>query len=271
MTMQVKFWGVRGSIPTPVAANLGFGGNTACVEVTCGDERLIIDGGSGVRQLGLDLQKGLEGKPGDFTFLMTHFHWDHIQGLPYFAPIYVPSNRLTFYAGCDAQMCEQTLETQLAPPYFPVCVAATRDYQPALAGSTVRIGCFTVRPFEMFHPQPSVGYRIEANGSVYVHASDFEHGDACLDRTLREYAQDADVLLMDSQYTPREYDSRKGWGHSTWSEAVNVARESRVKQLILFHHDPAHSDETMRSIEHEAQRHFKNTVAAREGMVIPVS
>ena len=267
----VKFWGVRGSIPTPGLENLVYGGNTPCVEVRLPHgEILIIDGGTGVRQLGLSLVQSADEKPLALNFLMTHFHWDHVQGIPFFTPLYSAANEITFYSGRPAAQLQDILQGQMTHPYFPVdfnLLAARRAFE-QVDSDGLKFGSVTVRCFPLHHPQGAFGYRIESHGAVLVHASDREHGHPKLDRVLIEHARDADVLIYDAQYTPDEYEQRRGWGHSTWLEAARVAKEAGVKQLVLFHHDPSHDDECIARITEDARTEFRNTEAAREGMTI---
>ncbi len=263
----LKFWGVRGSIPTPCPENVGFGGNTACIELQSGDQKFVIDGGTGARNLGLSLQKSFPDAALELHFLLTHFHWDHVQGLPFFAPLYHAGNEVTFYSGSRADQVRGILEGQMAAPYFPVhfeLLAAKRNFI-ELSGAGQRAGSATLHAFPLNHPQGATGFRIELDGVIVTHASDVEHGHPELDQTLRDYARDADVLIYDAQYTPEEYELRRGWGHSTWFEATRIARECNVKHLILFHHDPSHDDESVMRIQEEARREFANTDAAREG------
>ncbi len=268
--LRLKFWGVRGSIPTPLPHYLGHGGNTTCLEIRSRESLLVIDAGTGARNLGIQLQDESAGNPLRVNLLLTHFHWDHIQGLPFFAPLYSAANEVTFYSGEPAQLVTQILEGEMSNPYFPVnfeFLAASRKFVD-VSRAPFRTADVCVHAFPLNHPQKATGYRIEAGGAVITHASDLEHGHEVLDKTLREYAQDADVLIYDAQYTPDEYPSRKGWGHSTWLEATRVARDCNVKRLILFHHDPGHDDARMDAIVKEARRHFDNTEAATETMEI---
>jgi phosphoribosyl 1,2-cyclic phosphodiesterase len=267
--VRLRFWGVRGSTPTPQIDNLNFGGNTSCVEVRSADnECVIFDAGTGIRELGRTLEKEAKGAPVHAKIFLTHFHWDHIQGIPFFSPLYGPNNHVSFYAGAAGRPLQETLEGQMAQPYFPVDfgqVAAKREFNAIEKGCTVKSGSLTIRPFPLNHPQGATGYRIECNGSVIVYATDYEHGVPAFDNALREYAQDADVLICDAQYTPAEYETHRGWGHSTWANAIFVARDARAKHLFLFHHDPSHDDDQMMQITHEARLQFENTTAASEG------
>jgi phosphoribosyl 1,2-cyclic phosphodiesterase len=267
--VRLKFWGVRGSTPTPQIDNLNFGGNTSCIELrTAEDECIILDAGTGIRELGRNLVQEAAGAPVDTRIFLTHFHWDHIQGIPFFAPLYGSSNHISFYAGETGRPLRETLEGQMQQPYFPVDfsqVAAKRDFNSLPTGSALKCGSLTIRPFPLNHPQGASGYRIECNGAVIVYATDYEHGNRASDNTLREYAQDADILICDAQYTPAEYETHRGWGHSTWANAIAVARDAGAKRLILFHHDPDHNDEQLMRITHDARMQFENTTAASEG------
>ncbi|HEX4749702.1 MAG TPA: MBL fold metallo-hydrolase [Bryobacteraceae bacterium] len=267
----LKFWGVRGSIPTPGPENISYGGNTTCIELHCGSETLVIDAGSGMRNLGLNLPKRFPGQHLNVHLLFTHFHWDHLQGLPFFIPLYGEDNEFNFYSSCQPERLRAILEGQMAAPYFPVSfkfLSSKRNFLELKKPH--QIGRAKVYPFPLNHPQGATGFRIEVGSSVVTHASDLEHGEAEFDKVLREYAQNADVLIYDSQYTPEEYPNRRGWGHSTWMEAIKVARDCNVKRVILFHHDPGHNDAAVGEIEKEARTHFAETYAAKEGWEFPL-
>jgi phosphoribosyl 1,2-cyclic phosphodiesterase len=269
--VRLKFWGVRGSTPTPQIENLKFGGNTPCVEIrTADNECVIFDAGSGIRALGQTLMQEANGSPLKLNIFLTHFHWDHIQGIPFFAPLYVPKNHITFLSGSTGKPLQETLEGQMAKPYFPIDfsqVAAQRDFHQLAERAAIKVGKLTVCPFPLNHPQGASGYRIEADGVVIVYATDFEHGVREYDSILREYAQGADILICDTQYTPAEYETHKGWGHSTWENAVMLAKDAKAGHLVLFHHDPGHDDQTMMRISQDARIQFENTTAAWEGFV----
>ena len=280
--LALKFWGVRGSSPTPVIENLNYGGNTPCVEVRLPDnEVLILDGGTGIRNLGDSLIKEFEGQKLDLKVFLTHFHWDHIQGIPFFQPLYKEENKITFYSfpfpetGANRRLgavkgLEETLKGQMTDPYFPI----TLDFLPAqkeyieIEAEPIKIGPVTIHPFYLNHPGSSFGYRLECEGTSIVYATDLEHGSQEHDRVLREYCEGTDFLIFDSQFTPEDYPKHNGWGHSTWLEACKVANDSRVKRLALFHHNPSYTDHTFFGIVQQARRKFENTMGAQEGFTI---
>ena len=269
--IRLKFWGVRGSIPTPHIENLGYGGNTPCVELRLlpDNQSIILDAGSGLRSLGSKLLKEAGGANLDLKVFLTHFHWDHIQGIPFFAPLFEAGNRVSFHSQSNGRL-EEILEGQMARPYFPIdlgSVAAKREFF-ELDSKPVCCSGIRIRPFPLNHPQGAVGYRIETSHSAIVYATDLEHGHPQLDTVLRDYAAGADLLIYDAQYTPEEYATHHGWGHSTWVEAVRVARESQVQRLVLFHHDPSHDDGFLERIESEARAQFEGLSFAIEGSEI---
>jgi len=266
--LSVRFLGVRGSLATPGAATAGVGGNTACVEVTAGDTRIVLDAGSGLRALGESL---VARGPTETTILLSHLHWDHIQGLPFFVPIYIPGNRIEVVSGPNGVMpLEAALRRQMGAPFFPVefdevstqlRAREVRGQQPFHVGP---VRCFAAK---LNHPDPVYGYRLEVGELSIVYATDTEHY-SCVDPTLRKLAAGADILIYDAQYTPEEYPAKVGWGHSTWSAAVELARAAGVKQLVLFHHDPRRTDAQVADLEARARGAFAGTVAAREGLTL---
>ena len=265
--LTVRFWGVRGSIATPREGYLGVGGHTACVEVRTADGTpIILDGGTGIRALGVALTAEAGGRPLDLHVLLSHFHWDHLQGLPFFAPLYGADHRITFVAA-EAGVGD-VLQAQMSAPFFPVPfeeLQAEVVMRHLPERETMEIGGATVSAFPVFHTQPTHGYRIEAEGTVVVYATDIEHGDPALEARLVEAARGADLLICDAQYTPDEYALRQGWGHTTWEHATRLAAEAGVARLCLFHHDPAHDDETLERILAKARECFPATDLARQG------
>jgi phosphoribosyl 1,2-cyclic phosphodiesterase len=268
--MTVTFWGVRGSIPTPGRATARFGGNTSCVEVRVGEERIVLDMGSGLRALGgTYFAEGTK----EITFLMSHYHWDHILGMPFFGPAYDPSRRLVVYgAERFGQGAGGALAGQMVGPYFPIDIGAMRaklDFRLIADGSAFDVGPAHVRAAELSHPGGVLGFRIEAGGRSVVYATDFEHG-LGKDEALVALSKDADLLIYDAMYTPESYERHKGWGHSTWAEGVRIAREAGVRKLALFHHEPSHDDRQVAAIEAAARAEFPGAFAAREGRTVTV-
>ncbi len=270
--MRVKFWGVRGSTPTPHAENMRYGGNTSCVEVRLGDEIYVFDCGTGFRSLGMGLRHEFGPRPVRAHVFVSHFHWDHIQGLPFFGPLYdKPENKFIFHCSSRTRSLKSVLEEQMATPYFPVAMTEMKsqyDFYNIEEGK-LKLDDITIKTAWLNHPQGCMGFRIETKEGVVVYATDNEPGDAAFDKSVRKLAEGADILIYDAQYLPEEYAARRrGWGHSHWREAVNVVMESGAKELILFHHDPEHTDACIDSVVKEARNHYPKVRAAAEGMEI---
>ena len=266
--LGLRFWGVRGSVATPKQENLGYGGNTSCVEIRGGSgEIAIFDAGTGLRNLGEELLRQFPGRKIKVNIFLTHYHWDHIQGVPFFGPLFQEGTEITFHASEKLGPLRDRLRRQMSAPYFPVdfdTVAARLQFV-EMDGAGVQAGDLRVSCFAMNHPQGCLGFRVETKDGVLVYATDNEPGDAEFDKGVRKLADGADILIYDAQYLPEDYAARRrGWGHSHWREAAAVARDARVKELILFHHDPSHDDRTMSRIEDAARGLFERTSAARE-------
>ena len=266
---------MRGSIATPGPTTMRYGGNTSCVEVRNGDDVIILDAGTGLRGLGQSLLKEFKRQPLNLTLLLTHTHWDHIQGLPFFGPIYNPRCRLRIL-GCEGARkgLVAALTGQMESTYFPVPF----DKLPSnieieeLKDFNFAIGTVLVRAHRANHPGVCVGYRLFAPDGLICFFPDTEpHTD---DRAMQDFVRDADVLILDSQYDRAEYKQHTGWGHGCVDNSVALALAAGVKHLYLFHHDPDHDDRRMDAlVKHArqlvAKRKSKMKVdAAREGMVI---
>ncbi|MBK5291653.1 MAG: MBL fold metallo-hydrolase [Acidobacteriia bacterium] len=267
--LEVRFWGVRGSVPTPHEPNMEHGGNTPCIEVRLGGGTpLIFDAGTGIRCLGRKLLDGVPpGGNHKAHLFLTHFHWDHIQGLPFFDPLYRADYFIHVWSSLEVDLLQSTLERQMSRPYFPIDLTEPPrrpDYTVAPAEGAEVEG-IRVEPFPLHHPGGSTGYRLSAGGARIVYATDHEPGNEECDRRLLQMADGADLLIIDSQYLPEEYPSRRGWGHGTWLASTEMAKRAGVKQLVLFHHDPARDDEAVEDLLRMARGEFTNTMAAREG------
>jgi phosphoribosyl 1,2-cyclic phosphodiesterase len=266
--LTVRFLGVRGSIATPGVATHDAGGNTACVEVCAGDTRIILDAGTGLRALG---NERMASGPRHSTILLSHLHWDHVAGLPFFTPIYVPGHRVEIASGPNGVMpLEAAMRSLFKAPFFPIDFddlggqVTTRELR---ATDRFTIGDITITMARLNHPDPVYGFRLEHGGQSIVYATDTEHF-ACVDPTLKKLAAGADILIYDAQYTPEEYPTKVGWGHSTWTAGADLARAAGVPQLVLFHHDPGRDDAALAALEAQARAALPGTVAAREGMVL---
>jgi phosphoribosyl 1,2-cyclic phosphodiesterase len=273
--LKIKFWGVRGSIPVPGPTTVRVGGNTSCVELRACGQLLIFDMGTGARALGGSLLASL---PVRAHVFLSHLHHDHNQGIPFFAPCFIPGCFITFYG---AERVEDTLQSMLCRifdyPYFPipmVKMAAQKQFMSLKEGQRVEVAPdLTVSCLKLNHPDGCFGYRVEAveNGvkKVFAFCTDTEHS-AESEANVRTLASQADVFVYDAQYTDDEYPSRVGWGHSTTTEAAKLATEAGAKRLLLFHHDPTHNDEKVFAMEDQTRLLFKDAHAAVEGMEIEV-
>lgn len=269
---HVKFWGVRGSIPCPGAETVRYGGNTTCLEMLVGGERLIFDGGTGIRVLGESL---LPIMPVQGHIFFTHTHWDHIQGFPFFVPAFIGGNTFKIYGipAADGSTIKQRLHDQMLHPNFPVplqIMQGNLQFYDLEMDQEITLGEIRIEMRSLNHPGGSIGYRVEWRDLVVVFITDTEHCPDHLDENVLHLARQADVLIIDATYTDAEYydpyQSRVGWGHSTWQEAVKIARAAEVKKLILSHHDPSHGDDFLDAIAEEAMLAFPPTLMAREGM-----
>ncbi len=274
---KLSFWGVRGSTPTVDRSTWRYGGNTPCLELVAPDgTQFILDCGTGARGLGNRWAETYGQKAPEAHIFITHYHWDHIQGIPFFAPLYVAQNRFHFYSfrseflGRDS--LKQVFETQMAHPYFPVdlsAMSAMRQFTEVNGGDQFEINGTRITARWLNHPQGCLGFRFETSAGAVVYATDNEPGVPKLDRNLQDLAAGADIFINDAQYSPEQLaSSRKGWGHSSWLEGVKVAEEAGVRNLVLFHHDPDSSDKIVDGILRDARQKFAAVWAAAEGMVM---
>jgi phosphoribosyl 1,2-cyclic phosphodiesterase/CheY-like chemotaxis protein len=296
--MTVRFWGVRGSLPTPGPSTVHYGGNTSCVEVRADGQLIILDAGTGIRGLGLNLAHEFKDVPLSMTLLISHTHWDHIQGFPFFDAAYNPRNKLRIlgYEGAQAGLLT-VLSSQMESPYFPVGLGQMPGHITVeeLKDSTFYLGPVEVKTIFLNHPGVCAGYRLNASGGSVAYLPDnepyqrykFHTGDPeiagstefmaygrRMDEKLVDFVRGADVLIIDSQYDYAEYQTRVGWGHGCVDDAVALATQGDVKRLFLFHHDPSHDDEKITQMV-EWGRAFVATLneslkvdAAREGLEI---
>jgi phosphoribosyl 1,2-cyclic phosphodiesterase len=272
--VEVTFCGTRGSVPVPEREFDTFGGNTSCVMLAFDNGRIaLLDAGTGIRRAGrLIAERGIA-QFDNLLIGLSHTHWDHIQGFPFFTPAYDPRRRLTLalsgHAGQTADL-ESVFTTQMQQEFFPVPLtgmgAKIAFWQPEEQDVAMTSGVL-IRTERHGHPGGAHGYRITEEGKTVVYCTDVEHGER-IDPGVVALASGADLLIHDAQYTPGELKAKRGWGHSSWEQAIEVALETKVGQLALFHHDPEHDDAFLLGVESDCQRLFPNAFLAREGLTV---
>jgi phosphoribosyl 1,2-cyclic phosphodiesterase len=276
--MKLKFYGTRGSIPVCNAGFQTFGGNTTCFQITFPDTGriAIVDAGTGIRNLGKDL-RAMGHKQDQIVLAFTHFHWDHIQGFPFFGPAYDSGQRITLLTigeGQSIQNLREIFAMQMQSEYFPVQLdrmGASFEFMEIDKASKHFTGANNIATVVTAnrhkHPGGAYGFRVERHGKVLVICTDVEHGDT-IDPQVVALARDADLLIHDAQYTAEELPSRRGWGHSSYDQAIQVGEMANVKRLALTHHDPDHDDDFLLRMEKLCQERFANCLLARDGMEI---
>lgn len=270
--ISVRFWGVRGTLPTPGADTLRYGGNTACVQVSLGARSVIFDAGSGIKKLG----EHLVGNGGQIEtdILLSHCHMDHVCGIPFFAPFYDPRHRARLWAGnlLPQGKLEDAVRSLMSPPLFPIEIdtfQAKIEFRDFRAGEALDLGGgVSARTGMLNHPGGATGYRLECAGKAIAYITDTEHRLDALDETVLSLVKNADLMIYDCTFTDDEFLSHIGWGHSTWQQAARLANAAKVQRLAVFHHDPDHDDVFMRQVEAEAVKAHAGAFVAREGMVL---
>ncbi|WP_293810407.1 MBL fold metallo-hydrolase [uncultured Bosea sp.] len=268
--LSIRFWGVRGSIPVSGGDYVRFGGDTICFEVKLGDERFIVDAGSGLRRLG-----GAMVEDGDMnaTLLLTHFHLDHIIGLTGFEVLRSPAARIQIHApafgSCDVRSC---LARLLGEPFFPVAldrmrgIRACSDFE---LGTTLAIGCHRIRTVRLNHGGGACGYRFDHAGKALAIITDHEHRDAAHEEALADFCQGADLIVYDAMWDESvDYDPHRGWGHSSWQAGLRLLRKANARRLACVHHAPTHTDDMLEHREEELQRQHASSFCARQDLYV---
>lgn len=270
--MELEFWGVRGTTPVSGKDKNKYGGHTPSASLlTSEGELIVVDAGTGIRKLGDKLIDSRGEEPMNLSLLFTHFHLDHIMGLPFFAPFYSSKTTLTFYAACNPEETEKYLRGLMTGRYFPLEFndAPSRKMFKKIPDENFRIGGAQISFCPLHHPQDSVAFKIRENEKQVIFATDTEHPEEGIDERLASFAREADILIYDATFTPEEYESgRHGWGHSTWLDGTKLARAAGAGNLYLSHFNPNHSDEQIYNIISLAQEEFPETCGAREGLKV---
>lgn len=298
----LRFWGVRGSYSAPFASHLEVGGNTSCVEIRAGDDILVCDAGTGIIPFGNELME--QDRVRDLTIILTHYHWDHVCGLPFFVPAFSPEWRIKFFGpGRHAGEIEQHVSAQMRAPYFPV---GTEHWTADITYLTptndgLQHGPMAITYQNVHHPGVTYGYRIKLGNKIIIYISDNEcmFLNKTIDRRYAEFNQEeqslfdamkqeeydsaikfmqgADILIHDAQYTPEDYEKKRGWGHSCYIDTVNSAIDAGVRQLFLYHHDPNYDDKSIENIHKDCLRIINKRGSrldcqiAREGLIVDLT
>ncbi len=271
MSFKVKFWGVRGSIACPTVNHVNFGGNTTCIEVSIDGRSIILDAGTGIRNLGHWL---LRKRVREATVLLSHTHWDHINGFPFFSPAFRPDRRFRLLAGASLAHggLRQVMAGQMSHPFFPVPLEALRaklDFEDFKAGESFKLGSsVTIKTAPLNHPDGATGYRIENAGRSLCLITDTEHVPGKPDENVLNLIQGADLVIYDSTYTDAEFPNKVGWGHSTWQEGIRLCKAAGARALAISHHDPEHDDRFMSNVESKARASWTRAFVARENLRI---
>jgi len=271
MPLRIKFWGVRGSIACASPEYMKYGGNTSCIEVQAGEHHFTLDAGTGIRNYSKAV---LSDNIYDTYLLLSHTHWDHINGFPFFTPAYDPKRSIKIMAGHLKNQggIRSVLSTQMQNPMFPIpleAMQANLTFEDFEAGDNFKLfGSVKVSTAPLNHPNGSTGYRINHKGKSVVYVTDTEHIPGKPDQNILGLIEGADLVIYDSTYTEQEFPEKIGWGHSTWNEGVNLCKAASVKQLAIFHHDPDHTDDIMDQINDEAKAVWDGAFVCREGQEI---
>ncbi|GIL40774.1 MBL fold metallo-hydrolase [Roseiterribacter gracilis] len=264
MSFDVKIWGARGSMPCTGASHATYGGDTACIELTIDTRRVVIDAGTGLAQLGLTHPN----RAYACDLLLSHGHLDHVQGIPFFAPLYRGDSEIRLWRADP-----DPLAPLLDPPLSPVSLDLMRgltDIHIVQAGDVLDLGDgITVRTLALNHPGGSLGFRVEAQGKVFTTLFDHEPGIvAAIDAAIPDFARNSDLLVVDATFDATDLASKRGWGHGTWEQACDIAKSCGARQLLLFHHDPRNDDVALDEVERAAQAVFSAASCARQGSTV---
>ena len=267
MSLRIKIWGCRGSIACPQPSHMRYGGNTTSLEVDAGNRKILLDCGTGIRNLGQEL---LRSDLKHCDILLTHTHWDHINGFPFFAPAFDPNRTFDIKAGhlFDRGGIKSVFQAQMDNPMFPVPLEAMQaklNFEDFAAGESFSLSNeIQIRTCPLNHPNEATGYRIDYEGRSVCLITDTEHVPGKPDENILGLIEGADLIFYDATYTEEEFPSRIGWGHSTWNEGIKLCQMAKVKQLGIFHHDPDHDDDFMDRLSDDAGKEWDGAFTVKE-------
>ena len=281
-TFKARFWGARGTLASIASDTLKYGGNTACVEIICGDRRLIMDAGSGLRRLGdVIMSEGNSTRSGmspgqQINLFFTHCHYDHISGLPFFAPFFEPTAKINIWSGHleGPDKTERMIKDFMSPPFFPVgpevflSSLEYHDFEPHDILTPAR--GIVIKTLPLNHHGGCIGYRVEYDGRSICYITDTTHVVGEPDQGLVDFIKDADLVIYDATYTDEEFPRFWNFGHSTWEEGVRLCKAAGVKRYCLFHHRPSRNDKALDQIADECKQLFNNSWIGQEGLTIEV-
>jgi phosphoribosyl 1,2-cyclic phosphodiesterase len=265
----IKFLGVRGSTPCCEDSYLHYGGHTSCVISRCDNKLLIFDAGSGIASISYDCLKDIK----EVYLFFSHFHLDHVLGLPFLKAMWNKNITVHIYSGTLKPYggVQKFLSSTFSPPLFPVafddwpCEKKMYDIDP---GSTIKINDIQIDTCSLNHPNGSIGYRVTYNNKSFCYITDHEHSDEKINNNLINFINEANYFIYDSSFEDDEYPKYKGWGHSTWQEAIRIGNQANVENVVLFHHEPFHTDTIMEKIEETVNIQYNNVIVSKQGMKI---
>ncbi len=269
--MTIRFWGVRGSQPVSGDKTIRYGGNTSCIEIRCDDSLIILDAGTGITNLGNRLQ---DAPHSDIHLFLTHTHFDHINGFPFFKPLHKKTQSLTLWAGhlSEGKTIQSTLETLLSPAFFPVPLPKLKAnivFKDFKVGETFSSHeNILVNTIALNHPGGATGYRIHYHGHAICYITDMEHTSQAPDPALVKFVEQADILIYDASYADEEFEKYIGWGHSTWQQGARLAEKANVSQYIPTHHYPGRTDDELDALQKKLSAWLPNALFAKEGLTI---
>ena len=266
---KITFWGVRGSFPTPDRDKINVGGHTSCVSLETKDEMLIMDMGTGIKNLGEKIVSN-PNSPSKINIILSHYHWDHIIGFPIFAPLFSDKYEINIYGKKDAIEIKEIINHMLNPIFWPVSID---DFKAKLNFYTIDdeiqiSNSINIKTQIHHHPNGALSYKILSNDKIISYVTDCEYKTGTPSEKLIKFSYNSDLLIHDAHFTPEDLENHKGWGHSSWEQAIDMAKKSNSKQLALYHHSPNYNDTQIEIIEQKAKQVFSQTFAAKQGLVI---